>query len=171
MHPFTVAPGLTVPVPTTPLSFVQLFLTRELLEYLVAETCDYARYCRVELKKTRSYSWRGCNLQDIANYLGLQVFFGLCHVPNVRWYWRRNFFMSVPNVASLMTRDTYLALDRYCHAFNRRAIPRGNTDRLIVVWPVLEYIRDRCKTLIVPSKNLSLDEGVMPYKGKLSIKV
>ena len=32
MHPFTVAPGLTVPVPTTPLGFVQLFLTRELLE-------------------------------------------------------------------------------------------------------------------------------------------
>ena len=28
MHPFTVAPGLTVPVPTTPLGFVQLFLTR-----------------------------------------------------------------------------------------------------------------------------------------------
>ena len=92
MHPFTVAPGLTVPVPTTPLGFVQLFLTRELLEYLVAETSDYARYCRVEQKKACSYKWRRCNLQDIGNYLGLQVFFGLCHVSDVRWYWRRNFF-------------------------------------------------------------------------------
>ena len=62
MHPFTVVPGRTVPVPTTPLGFVQLFLTRELLEYLVAETSDYARYCRVELKKACSYMWRGCNL-------------------------------------------------------------------------------------------------------------
>ena len=34
-----------------------------------------------------------------------------------------------------------------------------------------EYIRDRCKTLIVPSKNLSLDEGMVPYKGRLGIKV
>ena len=133
MHPFTVAPGLTVPVPTAPLGFVQLFLTHELLEYLVAETSDYARYCSVELKKTLSYSWRGCNLQDIANYLGLQVFFGLIHASDVRLYWKRNFFMAVPNVASLMTRDTFLALDRYFHAFNRRAIPRGNKDRLIVV--------------------------------------
>ena len=79
--------------------------------------------------------------------------------------------MSVPNVDALMTCDNYLALDRYFHAFNRRAIPLGNKDRLIVVRPVLEYIRDRCKTLIVPSKNLSLDEGMMPYKGRLSIKV
>ena len=171
MYPFTVAPGLTVPVPTTPLGFVQLFLTRELLEYLVAETSDYARYCRVELKKTLSYSWRGCNLQDIANYLRLQVFFGQLHASDVRWYWKRSFFMAMPNVASLMTRDTYLALDRYFHAFNRKVIPRGNKDRLIVVRPVLEYIRDRCKTLIVPSKNLSLDEGMMPYKGRLSIKL
>ena len=83
---------LTVPVPTTPLGFVQLFLTWELLEYLVAETSDYARYCRVELKKTLSYSWRGCNLQNIVNYLGLQVFFGLLHASDVRWYWRRSFF-------------------------------------------------------------------------------
>ena len=171
MHPFTVAPVLTVPVPATPLGFVQLFLTRELLEYLVAETSDSARYCRVELKKTLSYIWRGCNLKDIANYLGLQVFFGLIHASDVRLYWKRNFFMDVPNVASLMTRDTFLALDRYFHAFNRRAIPRGNKDRLIVARPVLEYIRDRCKTLIVPSKNLSFDEGMMPYKGRLSIKV
>ena len=145
MHPFTAAPGLTVPVPTTPLGFVQLFLTREVLEYLVAETSDYARYCRVELKKASSYKWCGCNLQDIAHYLGLQVFFGLCHVSDVRWYWRRNFFMSTPNVASLMTRDTYLALDRFFHSFNRRAIFRGNTDHLIVVRPVLEYIHDCCK--------------------------
>ena len=79
--------------------------------------------------------------------------------------------MFTPNVASLRTRDTYLALDRFFHAFNRWAIPRSNTDRLIIVRPVLEYIHDRCKTLIVPSRNLSLDEWMMLYKGQLSIKV
>ena len=42
MHQFSPVPGLTVPVPTTPLGFIQLFLTRELLNYLVDETNDYA---------------------------------------------------------------------------------------------------------------------------------
>ena len=81
MHPFTAAPGLTVPVPTTPLGFVQLFLTWEVLEYLVAETSDYARYCRVGLNKASSYKWRGCNLQDIAHYLGLQGFLACAMSP------------------------------------------------------------------------------------------
>ncbi|XP_064082931.1 uncharacterized protein LOC135198942 [Macrobrachium nipponense] len=70
-----------------------------------------------------------------------------------------------------MSRDSFLAFDRYFNAFNRRAIPQNNPNRLILVHPVLEYIRERCQSLVVPGKNLSLDEGMMPYKGHLRIKV
>ena len=171
MHPHTARPGITVPVPTTVLGFVQLFLTRELLEYFVDETNDYARYCRQELNITLSYKWHRCNLTDMAHYLGLLVFFGLLVCGDVRQYWRRGFFMATPNVAGLMTRDAFLAMDRYFHVFNRRAIPRGNQDKLILVRPLMEYLQDRCRMLVVPSKNLSLDEGLLAYKGRLLIKV
>ena len=77
----------------------------------------------------------------------------------------------MPNVPKLMTRDKFLAMDRYLHCFNRRAVPRRNEDRLLLVRPVLEYIRVRCRVLVIPDKNLSLDEGMMPYKGCLNIKV
>ena len=171
MHPFTAVSGLTVPLPATPLQFLQLFLTKELLVYLVAETVDYAHYMRFEAGMTLSYRWSGCTLTDMAQYLGLVIFFGLLPAPNVRAYWRRFFFMATPRVPALMTRDRFLALDRYFHAFNRRAIPRGHEDRLVLVRPVMEYIRKRCSEVVVPTKNLSLDEGMMPYKGRLSIKV
>ena len=84
MHPHTARPGITVPVPTTVLGFVQLFLTRELLQYFVDETNDYARYCRQELNITLSYKWHRCNLTDMAHYLGLLVFFGLLVCGDVR---------------------------------------------------------------------------------------
>ena len=171
MHPHTARPGLTVPVPTSVLGFVQLFLTRELLEYFVDETNDYARYCRQELHITLSHKWHRCNLTDMAHYLGLLVFFGLLVCGDVRQYWHRGFFMATPNVAGLMTRDTFLSMDRYFHVFNRRAIPRGNQEKLILVRPLMEYLQDRCRMLVVPSKNLSLDEGLLAYKGRLSIKV
>ncbi|XP_064098629.1 piggyBac transposable element-derived protein 4-like [Macrobrachium nipponense] len=70
-----------------------------------------------------------------------------------------------------MSHDSFLALDRYFNAFNRSAIPWNSPDHLILVHPVLEYIRERCQFLVVPGKNLSLDEGMKPYKGCLSIKV
>ena len=92
MHPFTPVPGVTVPLPSSPLAFLQLFITREFLEYLMMETVDYAGYLRNELHKTLSYPWIGCNLTDMAIYLGLVIFFGLLPSPDVRSYWRRNFF-------------------------------------------------------------------------------
>ncbi|MGL5405382.1 MAG: hypothetical protein ACRDAX_01105, partial [Propionibacteriaceae bacterium] len=162
---------MTVPVPLTVLGFIQLFLTRELLEYLVHETVDYARYCRYELKTTLSYYWRGCNLIDMAHFLGLHIYFGLTPAIDVRQYWKRSYFLYMPNVPGVMSRDNFLAMDRYFNAFNRRAIPRNNSDRLILVRTVLDYIRERCSNLVIPGKNLSLDEGMMPYKGRLSIKV
>ena len=172
MHPHEERPGITVPVPTTVLGFVQLFLMKELLAYFVDETNDYARYCREELHVTLSYKWHRCNMTDMAHYLGLLVFFGLLICGDViRQYWRRGFFMATPNVSGLMTRDAFLAMDRYFHVFNRRAIPRGNQDKLILVRPLMEYLQDRCRMLVVPSKNLSLDEGLLAYKGRLSIKV
>ena len=60
MHPHEERPGITVPVPTTALGFVQLFLTKELLAYFVDETNDYARYCCEELHITLSYKWHRC---------------------------------------------------------------------------------------------------------------
>ena len=171
MHQFLPVPGLTVPVPTTPLGFIQLFFTRELLNYLVMTRMIIPRYCRNELRTTLSYQWDRCNITNLAHYLGLQVFFGLLPASNVRQYWRRGFFLATPNVPALMTRDAFLAMERYFHGFNRRAIPRGNQDRLIAVHPVMEYLQDRCRSLVVPGKNLLLDEGMMAYKGRLSIKV
>ena len=171
LHPFTAQPGLTVPLPETPLQFLQLFLTKELLLYLMAETVDYAHYMRYDVGMTLSYKWGGCNLADMAQYLGLVIFFGLLPAADVRNYWRRHYFMATPNVPALMPRDRFLALDRYFHAFNRRALPRGQDDRLLLVRPVMEYLRRRCKEVVIPTKNLSLDEGMMPYKGRLSIKV
>ena len=143
MHPHEERPGITVPVPTTALGFVQLFLTKELLAYFVDETNDYARYCREELHVTLSYKWHRCNMTDMAHYLGLLVFFGLLICGDVRQYWRRGFFMATPNVSGLMTRDAFLAMDRYFHVFNRRAI--DNQDKLILVWPLMEYLQDQCR--------------------------
>ena len=137
----------------------------------MAETVDYAHYMRYEVGMTLSYPWCGCNLTDMAHYLGLVIFFGLLPAADVRNYWRRNYFMATPSVPALMACDRFLALDRYFHAFNRRAIPWGHEDRLMLVQPVMDYLRRRCSEVVIPTKNLSLDEGMMPYKGRLSIKV
>ena len=46
-----------------------------------------------------------------------------------------------------------------------------NQDKLILFRPVMDYIREKCSSLYVHNRNLSLDEGMMKWKGRLSIRV
>ena len=168
---FTAIPGLTCAVPTSPLGFLQLFLTKELLMYFMQETNDYAEFCIYEMLYPSSYSWSGCNVDLIAKYLGLRMMMGMLRAPTERMYWRRNSKFAQPCFFQTMSLLTFTTISKYFHAYNNRAVPIGNTDRLIYFRPVMDYLLQRCRSLYVPTKNLSLDEGMLPWKGRLSIKV
>ena len=97
---------------------------------------------------------------DSAHFLGIIMWMGIVKLPEMHMFWART-----------MTRDRFDALKKYFHMFNRKAIPKNNTDKLIIVRPVLEFLMEKCCTLYVPSKNLSIDEGMLKWKGHLSIRV
>ena len=43
-------------------------------------------------------------------------------------------------------------------------------DKLIIIRPVLDFMLKKCHTLYVPRRNLSTDEGMLKWKGRLSIR-
>ena len=69
-----------------------------------------------------------------------------------------------------MNSKKFILIGKYLHTFNKLAVPRNNDDKLILVRPVMEYLQEKCKQWYIPEQNMSLDEGIMPYKGRLSIK-
>ena len=99
------------------------------------------------------------------------MYMGLVPFPNMRWYWMSSFFMHSAQFSSSMSRNRFLAISRYFHTFNRKAILKSNKDKLRMDKPILDYVQRRCRTVLVPEKHLSLDEGTLPYKRRLSIKV
>ena len=162
---------MTVPQPMTPLAFFQLFFSYELLLFFTEETNDYAHYVREELRKKSSFPWSDVSVQDVARYLGIIMWMGIIKLPAMSMYWARNQTYSMPSFGRVMARRRFEAIGKYFHSFNRRAIPKNNTDRLIILRPVIDYVRDKCVSIYVPDKNLSLDEGMMKWKGRLNIKV
>ncbi|XP_066938893.1 piggyBac transposable element-derived protein 4-like [Macrobrachium rosenbergii] len=96
---------------------------------------------------------------------------GIINLPEMEMFWARDKPYSMPAFAMTMSRRKFEALGKYFHCFNCRALHKDNTDKLVLIRPVMEYIQAKCKTLYVPQKNLSLDEGMLKWKGRLSIKV
>ena len=62
-----------------------------------------------------------------------------------------------------------MLLKRFLHFSDNEASDR--TDALYKVRPVLDYILNRFKIMYTPQKNISIDEGMMLWKGRLGFKV
>ena len=76
-----------------------------------------------------------------------------------------------PQFTNVMTSARYQELSWFVYAFNKLAVPADNKDKLILIRPVMEYLQVLCKQHYLPNQELSLNEGIMPYKGRLSIKI
>ena len=107
------------------------------------ETNDYAEHQCVDRGKQVSYRWSGCSVIDIAHFWGIMMWMGIVKPPEMRMFWT-------------LSHDQFDAMKRYFHTFNCKAIPKENTDKLIIVRPVLDFLMEKCCTLYVPSKSLYL---------------
>ena len=79
-----------------------------------------------------------------------------------------------PIFGQAMTRVCFLALLKFMH-FVDNADPNHdahdpNRDKLHKVRPLIEMIRDRCKRVYSPGRNLSVDESLVLFKGRLGFK-
>ena len=110
-------------------------------------------------------------VEDVAHYLGIVRWMGIIGLPEMRIYWARNMTFSLSAFLQTIPRRRFEAIQKYFHNFNSRAIPKGNPDKLMIIRPVLDFIIAKCRSLYVPLRNLSIDEGMLKWKGHLSIWV
>ena len=168
---FTVQPGLQIKMLTTLLGFLHLFITRELPEYLMEETNAYAKYMCDDMQLPTAEPWTPVSLSDMVRFLSVMMVMGFFPAPDMRMYWRHDKVYSVLNLSLLMSHTRFEAILQYFHTFNRKAIPTDNLDWLIIVRPIVAFFRERFPQVYTSECDLSLDEGMMAYKGHFSIKV
>lgn len=88
---------------------------------------------------------------------------GICRLPTEAMYWSH--FYCPAYFPQTMTHNRSKQMSKYLHFVNRRSIPKGNTNRLIHIHAIMEYLQQKCRTLYIPLKQLSIDEGTLAFKG------
>ena len=106
----------------------------------------------------------------MANYLGLVILFGITKLPRLKWYFSKTSLFHCPAVTKCMTFERFKAISVFFHVTDESAIPGDNDDKLIKVRPLLNYFRKKFKDVYAPNKNMTIDEGIMNYKGILKFK-
>jgi hypothetical protein len=107
---------------------------------------------------------------EIRQFIGILIMTGIYGFPQQRFYWTNS--TRVESIASTMTRDRFLQIKKYLHVVdNTDELDRNddNYDRAFKVRPLLNIVKNNFRK-IPKEENLSVDEQIIPFKGKSIMK-
>ena len=160
--------GPKVPLPHDPLGLFSLFFDDTLVSMIVHETNRYAEQCLSGTSKQWS-----TDAEEIRAYFGFMILMGINKLPEIRDYWSTNKQLRYAPIADRISRDRFEEITRYLHFVDNETLPaRGEQgfSRLQKVEPVISHMKDKFKSVYYPHCQCSIDEAMIPFKGRSSMK-
>ena len=98
---------------------------------------------------------------------------GINSLPALDDYWKKDSVYHYSPIADKISRERYREIARYLHFVDNSTLaPRGTPsyDRLGKVRPLLNFLQARFSAVYNPSRELSVDEAMIKFQGKSSLK-
>ena len=145
----------------SPVELFEFFFDEEVIAYLVDQTNLYASRDMGDHNFTT-------NNQDMKTFLAILLLSGYSALPRRRMYWEKSCDVRNEAVSSAMSRKRFEDHFRYLHLNDNACINRS--DKLAKIRNFLVMINERCLVYFPVSRNLSIDESMIPYYGHHSSK-
>lgn len=146
----------------TPLQYFKYFFDDDLISEIADQTNLYSVQKTGKSVKT--------NPKEIEQFLGMQILSGIVKMPSYRMYWAEA--SRYPPISDTMARNRFDCLRTYIHFVDNGKLKQRTDpdyDKLFKIRPVLDAIRKNMATL-EPEEHNSVDEIIIPFKGRSSIK-
>ena len=144
-----------------------MFFTTSLLSIVIEQTNLYAKQILGE-----NSNW-SMNEEDMLAFLGFYILMGINQLPSLKDYWRKDKHFRYAPIADRIPRDNFFQILRFLHFVdNSTLLPRTdpNYDRLGKVRPIIEAVSEACKANYNPHCYQSIDEAMIAFKGRNSMK-
>lgn len=145
--------ALVLPQNASPIDMFRLFLTPELVSYIV----DQSNLYRIQSNKTKQDSMTESDFYSLLRSLFYSFVLPL---PSKRDYWSS--FCRQTMVADVITRDRIIYLLSILH-FHDNAIEKDKAGKVV---PLMRYSNKKCKVVVDSERDISIDEQMIGYKGK-----
>lgn len=175
--PFVKENKLLVPIPgeNRPIDWFSLMLDDVFLEQVCRETNKYALelFCGPNTtEKSRITKWKDLSLAELKTFIGLLLHTGTIILPRLQDYWKTHRLFNLPSFRLYMSRDRFLLILRCLH-FSRvgtQENPEPENNRLFKVQLILDYFNSKMKAIYYPSKELTIDESMVLWRGRLNFR-
>lgn len=161
----------------TPIEFFNLMVTDDILQNIVDQTNIYAEQYlekREELpKQSRVHVWKKkiFSVSELLQFLGLIFTMGLIKYTKLEDYWATSWPFHIHTFSNIMSRDRFSVILKFLHVndsfkFIQKGLP--GYDPLYKVRPMLDPILHNFRSNFNLSRELSVDEQMVSFKGRLS---
>ena len=155
-----------------PIDCYRHFITDEIIHLMVRETNRYAeQHVQKEklTKRSKTLQWRPTTNEEMFRFLGIILEMGLVQMPEIDYYWSKSRLFGCEVIQNTMSRDRFELLLKFFH-FSNNQEAHADQDRLFKLRPLLDLLRTRFKSVYVPGSVISVDETMLPWKGRLLFK-
>ena len=168
--PFQHKVGPEVTVPSSPLGTFFLFFTTSIIQHIVQETNRYAAEC---MGQEKYETWQKVTADEITAFMGFMILMSIVHLPCIADYWKRDEICQYIPITRRISRNRFFEIQRYLHFVDNSILASPGTPeykKLGKIQPILDFMVDHFKCIFNLHKDVSVDEAMIPFKGRSSIK-
>lgn len=162
-----IRPALKLTDQSTPLEIVKHFLTSPTLQRICIET---NRYVDQAGPLTAFRGWRQLHEDELWRFLAVKIMMGINKKPSYKDYWTKNPLLHTPFFGSAMSRSRFEGILRAIHFSNNEDIRPGSKNRFFKLGDFMNNLFRDFRRAVSPGEYLTLDETLLLFKGRLSIR-
>jgi len=94
-------------------------------------------------------------------------------LPSIRDYWSIDWFLGVPAFAKVMPHNRFLDILAYLHLCDNTKMPQRGDGNFDKIFKVREFVNDVRANLLInyhPHREQAVDEAMIKFKGRKSLK-
>ena len=167
-----------IPGEKRPVDIFKLFISDGLLENIARWTNEWFL-----AKKASQPNKHKTPFEPITDIAELKAYIAILlavnqniDLPRYEHYFRQDeskWLLLTPGFRKVFTEKRFSQLNRYIFFCDPNSLNGDNErshEKLVKVKPFIEHLQAVCKDNFNCGKNITIDEGMIPYKGRLSIK-
>ncbi|CAC5395945.1 unnamed protein product [Mytilus coruscus] len=155
------------------IDFFQLFLSDNLIQSIIEKTDSYAKMQKDINPDQNKSAWSCPSLPEIKAFLGITFLMGIDVKPDIKSYWSTD-CLETPYFATVLARDRFMQIMRYLHFTDpHQQVPQrgeANYDGTYKVRYIMDAINKQMRDQYVPKREVTIDECMIPYKGRVAFK-
>jgi hypothetical protein len=105
-------------------------------------------------------------------FIALTLLMGIIKKPEISNYWSTHPLLKSSIFNTVMPRNRYQSILQFLHFADNSLYNANdpNRDKLYKVRPVIDYLVNKFKSVYMPEQNISINEELLLWKGKLAFK-